>query len=78
MVRKTFVVLLLCGFAAVLSAACAGPLGKGEGEACTKVDDCSSDLTCQPILGSKGMSRGQFCCPTPPSASKESNCQPGS
>ena len=77
MVRKAFVVFL-CGFAAVVSAACAGPLGKGEGEACTRTDDCSSNLICQPILGNKNVSRGDFCCPAPPSSSKESNCQPGS
>ena len=29
--------------------ACAGPTGKGEGDSCSTNDDCSSDLTCQPI-----------------------------
>ncbi len=72
MFRKTAFVFIACGLvAAALSSACAGPMGKGEGDSCTTNDDCSSNLTCQPIYG-----RSQdYCCPTPPSTSKEQNCQ---
>jgi hypothetical protein len=68
MVRKMlFVVLAVtaCGLVA-----CAGPNGKGEGDSCNSEDDCSSDLTCQPIAG-----HGDVCCPTPPYSSKKANCQ---
>jgi hypothetical protein len=71
MFRKTAFVLIACGLAAVLSAACAGPTGKGEGDSCTSNDDCSSNLTCQPVDGRQG----DFCCPTPADASSQSNCQ---
>jgi hypothetical protein len=57
--------------AAVALLACAGPVGKGEGDSCSTADDCSSNLTCQPIDGRSG----DYCCPTPASTSKESNCQ---
>jgi hypothetical protein len=50
---------------------CAGPGGKGEGDSCGSQDDCSADLTCQPIQGRSG----DFCCPAPPDASDKSNCQ---
>jgi hypothetical protein len=60
-----------CGIgAAVALLACAGPVGKGEGDTCSTNDDCSSNLICQPIGG-----HGDVCCPAPPSSSKESNCQ---
>ena len=56
---------------AVALLACAGPVGKGEGDSCATNDDCASNLICQPITG-----RGaDYCCPAPPSSSKESNCQ---
>ncbi len=72
MFRKTAFVFIACGLvSAALSAACAGPMGKGEGDSCTSADDCSSNLTCQPVTGRQG----DFCCPTPPSTSKEANCQ---
>jgi hypothetical protein len=45
--------------------------GKSEGDTCGgSRDECGSNLTCQPING-----HGSVCCPTPASASKESNCQ---
>ncbi len=72
MFRKTAFVLIACvGLVAALSSACAGPIGKGEGDSCTTADDCSSNLTCQPITGRQG----DYCCPTPPGTSKETNCQ---
>jgi hypothetical protein len=72
MFRKTVFVTLACGFVAVIAVGCAGPMGKGDGDSCSGADDCSSNLTCQPILGRQG----DYCCPTPPQTSKESNCQP--
>ena len=65
--KMTFVVVALAG----LTAACAGPSGKGEGDSCSGADDCSADLTCQPILGRNG----DFCCPAPADASDKANCQ---
>jgi hypothetical protein len=61
MFRKMVLFGMACGMAGLL--ACAGPGGKGEGESCSSQNDCSADLTCQPIG-----SRGDFCCPTPPDA----------
>jgi hypothetical protein len=61
----------MCSLVAALTGGCAGPIGKGEGDSCASEDDCSSNLTCQPISGRKG----DFCCPTPANASKEGNCQ---
>ncbi|HEY5239818.1 MAG TPA: hypothetical protein VIJ22_00065 [Polyangiaceae bacterium] len=52
-------------------AGCAGPMGKGEGDSCSGNEDCSADLTCQPITGRSG----DFCCPAPADASDKSNCQ---
>ena len=66
--------MLAAGIAAAIAVACAGPFGKGEGDSCSKADDCSSDLTCQPIWGRQG----DYCCPTPADAGKAANCQPGS
>jgi hypothetical protein len=63
-----------CGIVTAVSLlACAGPIGKGEGDSCSTADDCSSDLTCQYVQGRTG----DFCCPTPAISSKEANCQPG-
>jgi hypothetical protein len=73
MVAKTAFVVLAAGVAVMMAVACAGPLGKGDGDSCSTADDCSSNLTCQAITGRQG----EYCCPTPPTASKESNCQPG-
>ena len=54
-----------------LSAIAASCGGDKEGQACTKTDDCSGGTICQPIQG-----RTQtYCCPTPASSSKETNCQ---
>lgn len=75
--RKVMVVFIACGVLGVLSAACAGPMGKGEGEGCGSNDDCSSNLICQPVAG-----RGTNCCPSPLQredgvfTSKETGCQP--
>ena len=61
-----------CGIVATVALlACAGPVGKGEGDSCSTADDCSSNLTCQPISGRNA----DYCCPTPASTSKEGNCQ---
>jgi hypothetical protein len=67
MFRKT--VFFGIASAIVGLAACAGPLGKGQGESCSSQDDCAADLTCQPIGA-----HGDFCCPTPASASTSGNC----
>jgi hypothetical protein len=50
---------------------CAGPMGKGEGDSCGGNDECSADLTCQPITGRSS----DFCCPSPADSSSKSNCQ---
>jgi hypothetical protein len=68
MFRKMVFFGLACALAGLV--ACAGPLGKGQGESCSSFDDCAADLTCQPIG-----SHGDFCCPTPASASTSSNCK---
>jgi hypothetical protein len=74
MLAKTAFVSVACGIATAVSLlACAGPIGKGEGDTCATADDCSSNLTCQSIAGRSG----DFCCPTPADTSKEANCQPG-
>jgi hypothetical protein len=70
------VALAAAAAGAVILAACAGPVGKGEGEACSK-DECSSNLTCQPIVDSSNTSKGDFCCPTPPGSSNYANCRVG-
>jgi hypothetical protein len=73
MLAKTAFVVVASGVAVVMAVACAGPIGKGEGDSCSSADDCSSNLTCQPIYGRQG----DFCCPTPPDAGSAANCQPG-
>jgi hypothetical protein len=69
---------IICGVALVGSIVVAcGPadsLNKNEGGACSKVDDCGGDLSCQPIQGRTG----DFCCPAPPESSSHTNCHPGS
>ena len=66
--------VVLFGMGCVLTGlvACAGPIGKGQGDNCSSQDDCSSDLTCQPVSGRSG----DFCCPTPPDTSSSDNCKP--
>jgi hypothetical protein len=72
MLAKTALLAWAIGMgAAVALLACAGPVGKGEGDSCSTADDCSSNLQCQPVTG-RG---GDYCCPAPPSTSKEANCQ---
>jgi len=69
MLRKiVFVGMALFATASGLGA-CAGPMGKGEGDSCSSQDDCSTDLTCQPIQG-----HGDVCCPAPPDNSSKSSC----
>jgi hypothetical protein len=70
MLRKTVFVMTAVAALGGVVAACAGPTGKGEGDSCSTNDDCSSDLTCQPIGDG-----GDFCCPTPASSSTKSSCQ---
>jgi hypothetical protein len=71
MLAKKALLAWACGIGAVVALlACAGPVGKGEGDSCSTNDDCSSNLTCQPVTG-----HGVVCCPTPASSSKEGNCQ---
>lgn len=60
-------------------AACAGnATGTSEGDSCSSVDECNSQLQCQFVQGHNG----SFCCPAPlvlPSGdytSDKSNCQP--
>ena len=79
MVGKTAFLVVALGLAAGLFN-CAGPTGKGMGESCSSQDDCSTDLTCQPVYGRQG----DFCCPTPAdagdtsSSSNGANCVPPS
>jgi hypothetical protein len=63
-----------CAVVFVASGACAGPLGKGEGDSCTSFEDCSSNLTCQPIGGRQD----RYCCPTPSDTSSDANCHAAS
>jgi hypothetical protein len=71
MFRKMAFVGMAMVAGACLVAGCAGPGGKGEGDSCGSQDDCSADLTCQPIIGRSG----DFCCPAPADASDKPNCQ---
>jgi hypothetical protein len=64
--------LPLFALTAAYSIACAGPLGKGEGDECTG-DQCSSNLICQPIEGRSV----DYCCPAPPTSSNAATCHPG-
>jgi hypothetical protein len=60
------------GVMAAVATACslAGCAGKGEGDGCSGADDCSADLTCQPVPGRTG----DYCCPTPADNSSKSTC----
>lgn len=69
MFRKLVSFGMACGLTGLL--ACAGPIGKGQGDSCSSQDECGSDLTCQPVTGRSG----DYCCPTPRSASSNGNCQ---
>jgi hypothetical protein len=46
--------------------------GGEQGDECTKTEDCEHGLLCQPI---KGRAK-DYCCPTPPESSEETNCHP--
>jgi hypothetical protein len=51
--------------------ACSGSGGILEGDTCGgSTDQCHNNLTCQPIQGRTG----DFCCPTPPQSSTQTNC----
>lgn len=70
MLRKmVFVGMTVAALGAAVGA-CAGPVGKGEGDGCKTNDDCESGLVCQPIG-----STGPYCCPTPPSTSNKATCK---
>lgn len=67
--KKFLVVLISVG--ALYLGACSGLGGTKQGDECGgSTDDCSANLTCQPIKG-RGKS---FCCPTPPESSDYQNC----
>jgi predicted small secreted protein len=68
--KMAFVGMAVVAVACVV-AGCAGPGGKGEGDSCGSQDDCSADLTCQPIDGRTG----DYCCPAPADSSDKPNCQ---
>jgi hypothetical protein len=70
MFRKMVFFGMACGLVGLV--ACAGPIGKGQGDSCSSQDECGSDLTCQPIGGRSG----DYCCPTPATASTNGNCKP--
>jgi hypothetical protein len=71
MATKMWVTLAACGIAGAIALGCSGMGGISEGDPCGGTqDNCGSNLTCQPIKGHNG----NYCCPTPASASKEDNC----
>ncbi len=68
--KKAFVsVSLAISLAVATLAACSGGVSQGE-ECGGPQDDCSSNLSCQPIAG-RGKS---YCCPSPPESSNYQNC----
>jgi hypothetical protein len=69
MLRKMVFVGLAVSAIVSAVAACAGPIGKAEGDSCKTSDDCEDGLVCQPVAD-----KGPYCCPTPPSSSKKSSC----
>ncbi len=66
---------VVCVLAVVSAAviACSGD-DKNEGGSCGSNSDCGGNLICQPVQGRKG----DFCCPTPPTSSSQTNCHPSS
>jgi hypothetical protein len=67
---KMIITVLALGFVTM-----AGCGGVSQGDECGgSQDDCGSNLVCQPI---KGRSKN-YCCPTPPEQSSNSNCHAGS
>ena len=64
---------IACGVMAAIAGACilGACGGKGEGDSCSS-NDCSADLTCQPISGRTS----DYCCPTPPDVSDKATCHP--
>ena len=72
MFRKMTIVMVAVGLVGALAAGCAGQVGKGEGESCSRDEDCNNQLFCQPVQGRQG----DFCCPAPATASGEANCHP--
>jgi hypothetical protein len=68
MVGRVFFVV---GLVAALVVGCSSNEGdSNEGNACGKQGDCGGNLSCQPVAGRTA----DFCCPTPPESSKQSNC----
>jgi hypothetical protein len=57
--------------AAVAAVGVLGGCGKAEGDSCSG-NDCSTDLTCQPVTGRTG----DYCCPTPADQRDKSTCHP--
>jgi hypothetical protein len=69
MLRKTLLVMVATVALGSAVAACVGAVGKGEGDSCSGEDQCSQNLTCQPIGDT-----GDFCCPTPANTSSKASC----
>jgi hypothetical protein len=70
---KIVVTLAACAIASVIALGCSDFGGIGEGDQCSgPKDNCSSNLTCQPIAGQPG----DVCCPTPPQSSNKDTCHP--
>lgn len=72
MFRKTAVVVMAMAALGGLVVACEGPIGKSEGDSCNSNDSCDEGLVCQPIGDG-----GDYCCPTPATASTKSTCKSG-
>jgi hypothetical protein len=70
---KILVTLAAGSIASVMALGCSDAGGISEGDQCgAPKDNCSSNLTCQPISGQAG----DVCCPTPPESSKKDSCHP--
>jgi hypothetical protein len=55
--------------------ACGGNGSKGAGDTCSGAEDCTANLTCQPIMNRTG---SNYCCATPPESTKNApTCLPG-
>jgi hypothetical protein len=76
MFRKMILVALVAFAAPSLVAACGPSVNSdaNEGGSCSSNGDCGGDLVCQPVTGRQG----DYCCPTPATASKKASCQPAS
>jgi hypothetical protein len=78
MFRKMAVTVVLMAGCAVTFACAGNATGTSEGDSCSSVDECNSELQCQPVAGHSG----SYCCPAPLKlpdgtfTSDKSNCQP--